>query len=444
MKKSLALLLIFALTLALAACGGETPPETLPEPAGEETVTAATAPETEKTAPGKEYPAITETVTRADIRAIPVATADMTEDELRDICVRYMTLMQSVVWTPDASLSYFCDTAASSDRDGNINLPAGNRYGGMPYSKAAQDLDGFLDYLDERGVLAVSQYKSNAGSVVGNHCSTSCFWAWGRVSASLHPTGNRRILPAQGFSLIAPCTLKEELSRMSADRDTRWICDSNGEQTMYRAYANFKPASGMITWKDGTTGHMRMAVEAPTVVKNPDGSIDGNKSFVLVNEQVSTVENVKNSDGAVRQIGKNRKQYTFLKLFTSGYVPFEIPELCGKAAVQKAEAVLEKNGDGLDALLAGKVTANYMISRLGVTFRTSDGATAYEAGAQGYGIDTSSAEARAPFEMDVKKAVTSASLTRKLKKGETYTVILEARLANGETLTLFEGSLLYQ
>ena len=432
-KRVFAFLSVFVL-LFLSACGAaptetkETAPSIAPQTAVSETEPAST----------KNYPAITSTVTREMLREIPVATPEMTEDELRDICVRYMALQQSVVWTPDADLSYYCDTAASADRDGNINLPAGRRYAGMPYSKAAQDLEGFLDYLDEKtAVLPVAQFKSNAGDVFGNHCTTSTFWAWARISSTYSVVGNSRFVLSNGFNPLGDYALRD-VEKYDETYDTFTAVAENGQQTMYRAYALFKPASGMFSFRNGTVGHARMAQENAVVVKNADGTINGDESYVNVIEQVSVVDETQNEDGKVYAIGKVGKKYSFEELYRTGYLPFEISELCGKATVQKPRIELSfREGDPFSAILEGEVTSNYAISRVDLSFVKADGSPAYEAFKLGYGNDGGN-EPHSRI-VRISEILNSLLVKRKLTSGENYTMKLTVRLGNGETFTPFEG-----
>lgn len=100
---------------------------------------------------------------------------------------------------------------------------------------------------------------------------------------------------------------------------------------------------------------------------------------------------------------------------------------------------LETGGDGQDAFLEGRVVSNYFISRTEVVFRSADGAVVYENAAQGFGIDSSLAQNASPRVMEMKSVVSSGMLTRNLKKGETYSVTVTARLSHGETLTVYTG-----
>ena len=98
-----ALFLLLACALPLSACGAAIP-KTEPAPTSAETALDGTEKTPDGTEPetkeeGRPSPAITPPVTRADVEAIPIANASMTEDELRAICVRYMTLEKSVEWT---------------------------------------------------------------------------------------------------------------------------------------------------------------------------------------------------------------------------------------------------------------------------------------------------------------------------------------------------------
>ena len=100
---------------------------------------------------------------------------------------------------------------------------------------------------------------------------------------------------------------------------------------------------------------------------------------------------------------------------------------------------LENGAADLEGLLKDTLLANYPISRTKAVFRAADGAVAYETA--GYGSAYDSAGGR---DMKIQKVFSASALRRNLKKGETYTLTLEVRLGNGETLPIEFGAFTYQ
>lgn len=359
----------------------------------------------------------------AALAAIPTANANMTEDQLRQICVDYMTIQQSLIWTPDVDFTY---TATNVDK--TFTMQAGTLYAGVPYSVAGQDLAGFLEYYDPATrTLRVSGTGAEDGLLFGNHCSTSAYWAWARVSASFRYRGNSRLTAQHGCVPIGGYT-GTDIDKFTEDWGTSEVCAANGEQAMYECYAGLLPASGLVTYKSGTTGHVRMAMEAAVVVRD-GGVIDGEKSYVLVIEQVSTEGAETVSGEAVTTVGKVGKKYTFKQLFAGSYLPFDVPELCGEAAVANASVSFSfPDGAPLSSILSGSVSSNYGISRAKARITDESGDEVAAFAVQGYGSELVSGKSAG--KVTVSQLFTESDLSH-LPAGE-YTVTFSLRLSNGE------------
>ena len=97
MKKAIAVFLCLATLIPLCACSAgltETPSET------DETEKPAVTKKEEKAV------SVSDPLTWDKINAIPIATSDMTEDQLRQICVDYFRLQLTYQWTPSDSFRY--------------------------------------------------------------------------------------------------------------------------------------------------------------------------------------------------------------------------------------------------------------------------------------------------------------------------------------------------
>ena len=144
---------------------------------------------------------------------------------------------------------------------------------------------------------------------------------------------------------------------------------------MYRSLALVKPADGLVS---STSSHVRMFSSVPNVVYNPDGTINGAKSTVTYMDQIMDWQDSKQSNGDPIKIqGGLDVLVTFDQLLNSGYIPFRIPELCGKSPVEKATLTfsLTKSSATFDELNSAKVDSNegYPISNLIVTIKDPNG-----------------------------------------------------------------------
>lgn len=432
MKRMLALLFALVMLVSAVSCGG---PSLSSTGTGENPATAA---ETKEDAPPeKKYPTISHPLTKAEIDALPIANSSMTNEELRDLCVQYTTLMTSVVWTPSQSFRYECSYAGDADAAGNISISDGVRYGGLPYTSAASDLTPFMDLYDEKtGVLDVSKLGSNVGNVIGNNCATCVFWGWSRVSGSINYYGTVTMTQANGCLKLGPYTY--DLTQTDFRTvGTGKICEQNGEQTMYESYALLRKADGVVMYNGGTTGHTRMVRENAQVVRNADGTIDGDKSTVKFVEQYSTQTSVQTEDGNVQFIGGMEREYTFKKLFSNHYIPFEIAELADSSKIQKGAVSLglDKDTVTVEEVSNAKVQANYAISKTTVRVFEENGELAYEnsayGSAKGIGMQRT---------MEMSRILSAVNVRRNLKAGTKYKIEVQVRLGNGETITAYSGS----
>ena len=156
MKKWIALLLCVLMVLSITACG-ETPAETT---APETTAPQETGTPPEPSVPKdySQYAGIVEDPKAwyEKLRALPIASADMTEDELRQLCVDAFEMNLTFHWTPNKPISY---TYELLDKYYDVNLPTGNAYSGLCYAtgiaKATYgNIWKVLPYYDvETGVL---------------------------------------------------------------------------------------------------------------------------------------------------------------------------------------------------------------------------------------------------------------------------------------------------
>ena len=62
--------------------------------------------------------------------------------------------------------------------------------------------------------------------------------------------------------------------------ELRKLAAENGEQVMFESYALIQPADGL-----NNQGHIRLASSTATVVRNEDGTINGEKSWMLYCDQ---------------------------------------------------------------------------------------------------------------------------------------------------------------
>ena len=110
-----------------------------------EPVTKTQEVKTEPTEEKSLYPKVTNPLTWDRIRALPIATDAMTEEERRQLCVDFMRLQLTFEWTPAEPIEYILGV-----REKDMAFHVGHVYGGPPYrsGNANGNLYLWMEYLD--------------------------------------------------------------------------------------------------------------------------------------------------------------------------------------------------------------------------------------------------------------------------------------------------------
>lgn len=445
------IVLALAATMLLSACG-TTPTETATQPATGEVT--ATGEENEQKTLNIANP-------KKALEAIPVASSDMSIDQLREIAANYMRLQTSIPWVPAKDYSYVMTTSGK-----NETFKQNVIYGGMPYTHNSGSLYAFLDFYDaETGVLNLPN-ASYIGEVIGNDCADAVFWGWARFSTTINFTLTRYMQQSKGALRVGSYTYDDSIKDF-ADYYTTTICKDNGEQTMFRSYAEIQMGDGFVMCNKGGQGHAIMAASKPVVVYNDDGTINPDQSYVFILEQHSNQverplsannESIQNmidgtvyeakevdfsskNDSVVHNISGVDNKFTFTKLFKTGYLPITCAELRGTKAIEKATVSCEVQPEAAvdnDALNAIVVVSNYRVAKISTVITDADGKVVYET--TSYNKDNNTNES---VLTSMQVSVSKAAINRmKLDKNATYNVSITALVSSGETLPVYSGTYL--
>ncbi|MBR5452977.1 MAG: hypothetical protein IKV54_02760, partial [Clostridia bacterium] len=344
---------------------------------------------------------------------IPVATPDMTTDELRDIVVAYMKLQLSFgycanISEPDGSYGYYIKNLYGQYDGGDslenvmIKFENGKYYGGVPYmGNAHGTLYRWLPFYDAQTgdmdwtpVIASKRvdwvdsnndrvYPDVGSKIFGNSCSAACVWAWARVSNEINNFWTSGWIPSRGFVPVGDY-------KIIAEGDHAVNCRGNGIQGMCAAYAQMLRGDGLVN-----PGHAVMILEDPVVVYNDDGAINPYKSYVLIGEQKASfltdspkyggvdLYSPMNGNGETYRVMGNypgntvngkitEMKWTFYELFEDNYTPFTVPELAGTGEVEKAKLTFKytESAISIEGIRGMTVSSNYMISD--VIFNVTD------------------------------------------------------------------------
>ncbi len=376
---------------------------------------------------------ICDKLTADRIRALPIAKRNWPLSRLRRLCTDAFRLQLTFAWTPKEDFE-FRRTAKGTTR-----LYAGTVYGGIPYAVGGLgNLYRWMEIYDEEsGVMTIPEnLPREFYKIFCNQCSFGAFWAWSRVSNSIRYKLTNDMIEEKGCIPIGEYVYDASIKDFETYTTTR-ICEENGRQVMFRSYAQLLEADGIVNFTTG--GHVRMISSTPVVVLNEDGSINGEESYTTFLDQAAKYHPMQQSDGNEYQVqGGVDTRISFEKLFTSGYLPFTIPELChvkGKKRKRMDIPTASLKGmseEGDTPLQQCTVSSNFPISHLIFT--------AYENGEKAdrfVWYPLRGKEAFARFEQPLDFLSEEENYLRFVEKYEKITLSLI--VGTGQEFTVFKG-----
>lgn len=348
MKKQIAIILCLAALLCCCGCDKKAEPTTTAPAATGQTATDPGPEVTEK----KDYSQWAGIVHDPktwyeNFMALPVVNAQMSEEELRQLCVDAFAANMSFHWTPNKAIAY---DYKLSGKVSTVNLEPGIAYSGLAYAtgKSSGMVYKILKYYDkETGVLDVEAMDPNkVMSIVTSACARGAQQGWNRVSNSHNLTSmgtfnqyDSNVIPVGPYTYEQADYDYDFGSRTASNQ----IIAKNGDAVMYESFALMKMADGLYS---SSSWHVMMCGADPVVVRNSAGKIDPDQSYVLILEQEavgtrSDKRDVIQDNGVIlRQLGTINEKFTFRKLLEKGYIPFTIPEFVGADPVEPGEAWL--------------------------------------------------------------------------------------------------------
>ena len=373
-------------------------------------------------------------ITWADIDAIPIATAEMSEDELRQICVDFFLLQQTFQWTPKARFAYDISTYGKRPE-----LSPGTVYAGCPYISPSNtgNLYRIMEFYNpETGVLDNTKMsRQDFAWLIGNDCVSGPFWGWARVVNSFLRYSNNYMTQDYGCIPVGPYRYTG-ITQWSEHTNTKSVCDANGEQTMYESYAQVKPADGLYTqWNEAKNSHMRMVSQHATVIYNAAGEIDGRRSFITYIDQGSTFESYNLDGTSVLVQGDVNVKVTFRSLYDNGYLPFTWAELIGQEPVEPAEFTANKTIPEkitVDELRQLQISTNYTLSHFSLELHDENGELTYK--------KTLYSQQRLEQRAAIGSLMDTEKIADLLQTGPQRATVT-CRVSTGQLLTVYDGPL---
>lgn len=353
-------------------------------------------------------------------------------DELRQTAVKAMRDMLSIQWSAPKSFMYNKEGAVSEK---DYRYATDTIYAGLPYADGQTNIFVWYEYYDEKtGRLRMDGDGQWLNDVLGNTCAGSLMWAWSTVCDSL--TGNYvnyNMVQKYGCIPVGDYTYNPLISSYK-DLSTKQICSDNGMKVMFESYAQIKMADAVTS---STPEHTMMAIQDAVVVRTADGDIDGQNSYIIIQDQAAgqgdNFYQITEGENTLNFTGRLELKCTFLWLFQQDYIPCTTVEFLGQEPYAKAE-ISFKGGEcqDMETLLSGVVESNYPMCMLKVNATDADGKVTTLHVRYFDRKDIASGDARA-YKVSGNRLDIESAL-KELGSG-TYTITVEATASTGEVFT---------
>lgn len=418
MKRITALVLLLAMALAICGCSTN-------QTSGENNSNMATLMESD--------------LVVTDPMEYPLYTFDHepTVEEMRQMAVKAMEDMLSIQWYTPKFMTYQKTGAVS----GKIFIYAPDTmFCGLPYTNGDSAIFNWFEYYDqETGKLNFEGSGMELNDILGNTCTGSIMWAWAAVCDSLKGSYvNFNMVPKWGCYPVGNYVTQYAIDSY-LQYSTQRICEDNGKEVMYECYALMQPADAVSS---SPADHGMMIREAPVVVRNPDGSINPDESYVMIQDQRggSGRHYYEVVEEGVEYLysGRVGHKYTFTQLYAEWYVPVTPSEFMGDDPYMAATVEHTNHPEitDLSSLLSGDLVSNFpmCIIKVIATDESGNETTVYRAF-----LDKTHVRSGLAREYPLSEAemyVNSSDYFKNLKKGKSYNFRIDVTVSTGEVFTI--------
>ncbi len=376
----------------------------------------------------------------------------------RDEVERYMRYQTTVLWQVSEPITYSFKSNSGDpevDADNYINtFSPGEIFSGLPYTHGSSNAETFtfLAPKNAEGVHTFAElptalvsggggYAENSTARIGNNCADSVFAAWGRVASSIRFPNSFNMTPYYGCIPVGGYeTVAENVVRYPTA--TAQITKANGEAVMYRAYSQMQKGDAMTLTVESGAGHAILVSQVQVVLNN--GQIDGKKSYILYHDQSSKYYN-RGETRYDEQLGKNVRvvggcdnKYTFLQLYTKGFLPVTCKELIDPAPLEQEwvrDSAVQRTRE---TFFDGAMVSNYRLATVTVGISDALGnplqqCTRFVPEAEMHRFEMSR------FTDAIEQAVLQGSLDLDALPPGSYSYVISCRLYTGRELAVCEG-----
>lgn len=360
---------------------------------------------------------------------------------LRDKVVKTMYELGTVKWKVKKDVAHSC-TCQLSICHGVFNTDY--TYYGAPYNHKSSSLARMQYCIDKDGYMKdwIYDLPSYDGFDIyfGTDCSSSIEQAWWTVSNSVNYWNTTFMPAAMGAGTIAVGDYKSDFKLSGSEAWTKQYIDATDEQVMYESYAQMRAGDAYL-YILKTGGHTRMCAEDPVVVRDQDGRINPEYSYVISHEQ-----GMPTTDAEAKTYSSWRinYKYTFANIYFDTAIPLTCEELL-TGEMEPVEAKLEDGCDGYAGLITGKVKTNYNLDCVTLKIKDSKGETFLE---HPMWVTVKKTEDFGGNYFTIRDYTDNFDMSNfaivladaKFQPGETYTYTVTASLSTLDNVVVHEGS----
>ena len=423
MKKGIAMVLLLALTTGLFGCGGNGQGQS-----AEESVPEVTLSDAQKfTVPNPlEYPTYT-------------FDHEPTTDELRQMAVKAMNDMLSIQWCTPKFMTYQKTGAVSGKQFSYVPEII---LCGLPYTNGDSAIFNFFEYYDTTtGQLNFPGDGDEFNQIIGNTCTGSIMWGWSAVCDSL--TGvydNYHMTPLNKCYPVGDYVTQYGLDSYQ-QYGTDLICQDNGKEVILEAYAKCLPADGLSSSPEN---HGMMVIEAPTVVRNDNGTINPHESYLMIQDQRAGTGSVfytqqDEAGNTLHFSGTTYTKFTFEELYNKWYIPVTTAEFMGLEAYAKAQITHEPINPDFstpEQMLSGVIKSNYPICIVKLFLSDDKGNDTMISRIYLDKTHVKSGAAREYTLSELRAELDKSNYRQLMDKNGDYTIRLDVTVSTGEVFTV--------
>lgn len=287
--------------------------------------------------------------------------------------VEAMNAMASVYWTVSEPLLLGFDCGCCEDR---TYMP-GIQYRGIPYSHKNSSMTRWMELLDENNVIVDWVYETDGldgwDIYGGNDCSTAYQQAMAVVCNDCDIIRAADQFPGMGFGNPLPVgdwvwDIPE--SEILKVKSTSPYVQATGEEAMLECYAQMRLGDGLANRvPDGA--HCRVATTDPVVMRDENGKIDPEKSYILETDQAASHRKVTGTD--YESTWNLNVKRTFAYLLSANMVPITFEELNTEEPLTTPVITVEDTVDGRFGMTTGVVTSNVYLDAVTLIVTEADG-----------------------------------------------------------------------